>query len=728
MRCTHFRAAVVVASTILSAFLGSTSLAQIPLNDGEAEIDFINQGEWHYYYIDVQDWHAQTGFAMKELGSGNPDLYVRKDALPTLNDWDYRPYTNSLWEVVWANSTSNPPLESGRYFLGVHGRQAGRYGVGARRDVLPSAQGGMGSIPYNDGVAFRVWAPNADSVHVAGFFNGWSTTSTPLADEGNGNFSVDYRNIGPGEEYKYVIRNGQSVIWKIDSRAREVVNSVGNTIVADPEFPWTDGDFIAPAWNETVIYEMHIGTFNDSPGGLPGDFDDAVGRLDHLQALGINAIEVMPTQEFPGDFSWGYNLSQPFAVESVYGGPQALKNFVNEAHARGIAVMHDVVYNHWGPSDLELWQYDGWAPNNMGGIFFYNDFRSQTPWGDTRPDFGRGEVRQYIRDNALMWLQDYHMDGLRVDGTQFIRTTNGQGSTEIPEGWSLMQWINDDIDQVQPWTLIVAEDMANNSALTQDSNSGGAGFDSQWSAQFVHPVRGNLIAPLDSSRDMWAVKSAIEQRYSADAFERVIFTESHDEVANGKSRLPEEIWPGNAGSYESRKRSTLGAVMVMTSPGIPMIFQGQEILEDEYFRDTDPVDWSKLTTYAGINQLYTDLIRLRRNWYNTTAGLRGQSLNFHHVNNNDKVIAYHRWDGGGGGDDVVIVLNLSSQTWNSYNIGFPRGGTWNVRLNTDSVLYSSDYGNFGSLSVNATVGAKDGMNFNGDLSIAPYSALILSQD
>jgi 1,4-alpha-glucan branching enzyme len=140
--------------------------------------------------------------------------------------------------------------------------------------------------------------------------------------------------------------------------------------------------------------------------------------------------------------------AHPFAVESIYGGPDALKRFVKAAHEHGIAVLVDVVYNHFGPSDLDLWQFDGWSENGKGGIYFYNDHRSQTPWGETRPDYGRGEVRQYLRDNALMWFEEYHADGLRWDMIVYIKSIDGNEgnpANDIPEGWSLMQWINVEI-------------------------------------------------------------------------------------------------------------------------------------------------------------------------------------------------------------------------------------------------------------------------------------------
>jgi 1,4-alpha-glucan branching enzyme len=274
----------------------------------------------------------------------------------------------------------------------------------------------------------------------------------------------------------------------------------------------------------------------------------------------------------------------------------------------------------------------------------------------------------------------------------------------------------------------VAEDLQNNEWITKDTGRGGAGFGSQWDAGFVHPIRGAIIAAADAARDMWAVRDALYHRYNGDAVRRVIYTESHDEIANGHERVPEEIWPGNAGSWFSRKRSTLGAALVFTAPGIPMIFQGQEFLEDRYFRDTVPLDWAKLKTYAGIQTLYRDLIRLRRNWYNETRGLRGQNLNVHHVNNTDKLVAFHRWEQGGPGDDVVVVANFANRSYDSYTIGFPRVGQWRVRFNSDWRGYSADFGDRLGYDTVAGDGPMDGMPFQANVGLGPYAVLILSQD
>lgn len=598
-------------------------------------------------------------------------------------------------------------------------------------NIINKRHSGMGSIIHSGGTAFRVWAPHADSVYLTGSFNNWAKDADPLKHEGNGYWYSDVPRAKPGDEYRYLMNTGDGRISRMDPYARNVTSSVGNSIIHDPEFDWGIDPFEVPALNELVIYEMHIGTFNDQPGGPPGNFKSAIEKLSYLKELGINAVEVMPSMEFAGGFSWGYNPANLFAIESDYGGPCAFMEFIREAHRKGIAVIFDVVYNHFGPSDLDLWQFDGWSENDKGGIYFYNDWRSQTPWGDTRPDYGREEVRRYISDNAMMWLNDYRIDGLRWDMTAFIRNVYGNDNdpdNDIAEGWTLMQEINHDIKEKMPSKISISEDLKNNSFLVKSATDGGAGFDAQWDAAFVHPIREAVIIHDDQARNMEAVGYAISHSYNGNPFQRVVYTESHDEVANGKARIPQEISPDDAGSWAAKKRSTLGAALVFTSPGIPMIFQGQEFLEDEWFRDEDPLDWSKRDKFGGILQLYRDLIRLRLNRYNNTRGLCGRNLNIYHVNDQDKVIAFHRWEQEGPKDSVILVANLANRSHDAYRIGFPRQGTWKIRFNSDWSGYAASFGNIGGNEVVAGQGEKDGKPCSGDVAIGPYSAIILSQD
>ena len=328
---------------------------------------------------------------------------------------------------------------------------------------------GMGSTLGTHGVAFRVWAPHAQKVSVIGSFNDWDGTKHPMHGEENGYWYANVAEAHAGDQYRFLLTTPKGEFKRIDPYAREVTSSVGNALVHDVSFDWQGDDFHLAPRNELVIYELHVGTFNDQADvNHPGKFSTVSARLGYLKDLGVNAIEVMPVGEFAGERSWGYNPAQIFSVETVYGGPLAFKQFVKRAHQEGIAVILDVVYNHLGPSDLDLWQFDGWSENNHGGIYFYNDDRANTPWGQTRPDYGRGEVRQYLLDNALMWLEEYHVDGLRFDCTEFIRSVNGSDDQNLPDGWSLLQWINSEIARRYPGRITIAEDLQNNKWLTKD--------------------------------------------------------------------------------------------------------------------------------------------------------------------------------------------------------------------------------------------------------------------
>ena len=600
-----------------------------------------------------------------------------------------------------------------------------------KAEMVPRPSG-MGAIPGAKGVTFRVWAPHAEKVYLTGTFNDWSETSTPLAKEENGCWSADVSEAKPGDEYRYRIHGPQGPLSRIDPYARKVTSSIGNGVIYDPQaFDWGDDAFHPATGNELVIYEMHVGTFNVKAPGQPGTLDSAIEKLPYLQQLGINAVEVMPIAEFSGDFSWGYNPAHPFTVESIYGGPDALKRFVKAAHEHGIAVIVDVVYNHLGPSDLDLWQFDGWSENEKGGIYFYQDRRSQTPWGDTRPDYGRDEVRRYLRDNALMWLEEYHADGLRWDMIAYIKSIDGSDDNpenDIPEGWTLMQWVNAEMQHLFPGKISIGESMKNNPWVIKEVGAGGAGFNAQWDAEFVHPVRQAVIARDDTLRDLGAVSGAIEHRYDLDVFRRVIYTESHDEVANGRARVPEEIWPGKVDSWFSKKRSTLGAALVLTAPGIPMLFQGQELLEDRWFQDKDPIDWSRVEDEHGILGMYRDLIAVRRNQSGKTRGLCGQNIHIFHFNDEAKLIAFHRWDQQGPTDSVVVVVNMTNQNRDAYRLGFPRAGWWKTRFNSDSYNYDPNFHNHPTPDVETHEEGADGLPCSGEISIGPYTVVIFSQD
>jgi 1,4-alpha-glucan branching enzyme len=587
---------------------------------------------------------------------------------------------------------------------------------------------GMGPIPRADGVAFRVWAPNAQQVALVGTFNSWDANRHLMEREGNGYWYAQVPEARKGHEYRYVLKTPAGELSRTDPYARQVTDAMGNAVVHDPEFDWEGDDFRMPPWNELVVYEMHVGTFN-APRSTeqPGTFATAVERLEHLADLGVNAVELMPVAEFEGSRSWGYNPSHLFAVEIAYGGPRAFKAFIKECHRHGIAVILDVVYNHLGPTRLDLWRFDGWHQHDLGGIYFYNDSRAQTPWGHTRPDYGRPEVRQFLRDNALMWLEEYRVDGLRLDFTGHIRAVAERGGSTIPEGWHFLQELNREIRRRFPGRITIAEDLQNDPRLTEAADRGGAGFGAQWDAWPRCALRDALTAVFDESRCVGAVRDALRARYNHDAFQRVIYTESHDEVANGKCRLPQEINSSDPAGWHAQKRSTLGAGVLLTTPGIPMLFQGQEFLTPGCFSDAAPLDWGRCDRHAGIVRLYRDLAALRRNHAGVSRGLCGQHVNVFHVNEGGKVLAYHRWDRGGPRDDVVVVANFSHRTYHGYVLGLPRGGPWRLRFNSDWQGYSGVFGGTPSGDCDGQPGPRDGMPCHGAVTVGPYSVLIYSQ-
>jgi 1,4-alpha-glucan branching enzyme len=594
----------------------------------------------------------------------------------------------------------------------------------------------MGSVPYDGGVTFRIWAPNADQVHVTGSFNSWAMSTKPLAHERDGIWSADVPDAKPGDEYKFVIRNGDQTLLRTDPYARDVLAPRENGIVCRLSGRLSNishhpaSGYTAPAEDELIIYELHVGTFSQKADGQPGDFDGVISRLPYLKEIGVNAIELMPVMAFEGDRSWGYEPAQPFAVSRNYGGPNGLKRLVKAAHEHSIAVIVDVIYNHLGPWGLDVWQFDGWNQDDLGGIYFYNDWRAKTPWGHTRLDYGRQEVRKYIRDNVFMWLEEYEVDGLRWDATAYIRNAHGENNdhgADIPEGWFLMKTINEEMKSRFPSVISIAEDLHANPYLTKGTQFGGSGFDSQWDPCFVHPIRHALCAAKDEDRNMNAVRDALTFQYNDSAFQRLICTESHDEVANGSTRIPEEVAVTNGCGIMAKKMAALGATLLLTSPGIPMIFQGQEFLDIGRFDDLTPLDWSNMERNEGLVHLFRDLSRLRRNLEGGTSGLRGQHIDVYHINDQEKAIAYRRWNDDESGDEVVVIVNFSGRELRSYPIGLPSPGSWKVHFNGDRKEYDESFGDFGASIVEVNAISVGGSSYESVVNVGAYSGLILSQ-
>lgn len=676
----------------------------------------------------------------------------------------------------------------------------------------------LGSTPHAGGVTFRVWAPYMDAVAVK--IN--DGAAVPMAkepghtDPGDTIWVVDVPGAKAGDKYKYAITYSGNTAEFVDPRGRQLTDytAAAASVVVDTA-SGTLAPFSVPALNNLVIYEMHIGSFNPNEAN-EGKFDfvGAKQKLDYLQKLGINAIELLPVNETVvgggggrggrgrgarggaatqqagaatqpgaaatqpiaaraggragaggrGDYNWGYDPASYYALKTSYGTPAQFKDFVNAAHARGIAVFIDVVYNHMHSGNL-LRNWGGFTnaeyPN---GFFFNNAARGSSPWGP-RPDFSRPQVLEHLRDNALMFLNEYGVDGLRWDSTGNIRAFRDRDAANTPNaaGQELIRTTLNEFRKTQPTKIMIAEDLFNTALVTQPTAEGGLGFNSQWDNDLCAVVR-KTVTGEDKDRNLSLLKTIIEvsnrvadfgkfqdgqdivashaagtaKKTGDDPFKRVIFTENHDEAGHANEqklgvpnvRVPTAVDPRDPQSTKAKKLSTLAAAVLLTSPGVPMLFQGQEMLDPREFTFgvNIPMQWNRVESQSGTIKMYTDLIGLRRNLSGKTAGLTGKNVNVYHVDEANHTLAYHRWDKGGVGDDVIVVTNFSGTAIPAMNVGFPSAGKWTVRFNSGSSSYDPAFQNGDTADVTATSTAADGLGFSGKIAVGPYSAIILSKD
>ena len=580
----------------------------------------------------------------------------------------------------------------------------------------------LGVTRFGDETEFRVWAPFAKSVAITGSV---VAEPTSLVSEEDGYWSISLRGVEPGQNFKYRIETADGrILEKNDPRARQLTSSdKGESVVIDPDFDWQDVEHSPIPAEKQIIYELHIGTFNRPDAATPGTFADAIEKLDYLSDLGINMIELMPVTSMAFSYGWGYAPNHLYSVEANYGGRHGMLEFVREAHRRGIGVILDVVYNHFFP-ETDLWQFDGWGENGRGGIYFYNDERGDTPWGG-RPDFGRPEVRQFILDNVAMWMTEYRLDGLRVDSTIYMRNTEGHNDDpahDIGDAWSLLGEMSELAHKINPHAIMIAEDCAGNAFLTKQADEGGCSFDAQWELGFPHVLREALGIKPDVERGLKGVRYELEKNYNGDAFEKVVFADSHDTAANGSVRLNEAVSPGNAAGVSAREQALLADAMMLTAPGIPMLLQGQEFMQEGAFNDWKELEWGKATTHRGIVNAHKHLIDLRLNKYGHTAGLLGQHTAIFHQDDTNFVIGFHRWDKGGAGDDVLVIVNFGDNSHDSYELPLPSTGTWITRFNSSWKGYSEDFREIRIESVSTDKTGKV------KIPLSAYTVILLSQD
>jgi 1,4-alpha-glucan branching enzyme len=577
----------------------------------------------------------------------------------------------------------------------------------------------LGATATADGVRFRVWAPGAAAATVHGDF-----TAQPMTRGAGGVFEATAPDARPGHRYRYTFTRAGMTYERIDPRALELRDGMG-VVQAPDTYAWRARDFRPPALRETVLYELHVGSFSVAPGEPHGTFASLTARLDALADLGVNAIELMPVNDFGSGTRWGYGPRHWFAVTQAYGSPDDLRRLVDEAHARGIAVVLDIVYNHYtGGRDAPLYCLDGDCADGTHGLYFFRDMQYRsTPWGP-RPDFARTEVMTYLLDGAALWLGTYRMDGFRWDSVSNVRGIDGQGT--VPGGRDLLVRGNALTRAMRPGAMVIAEDLKGNAAITRAATDGtGFGFDTQWDG-FTYVMHEQLAPASDDARDLGAIRNALQGNYNGDPFARITGSENHDTVGNDGARFPQRVDARDPGSFAARKRSMLAAALALTAPGVPMLFMGQEHLEPGVFTPTPaPLDWSREEGHARVRAFYRRLVRMRRNLDGETPGLLGRNLQVMHFHDANKVVSFRRWDRNG--DDVVVIANLRNRRYAQYSFGVPAGGAWRVRVDSDDPRWSTDFGGRATETVEAVARAYDNQPFTLTVPLGPWSVVVLSR-
>lgn len=566
---------------------------------------------------------------------------------------------------------------------------------------------------------FRVWAPFARSVAIQGEFSDWAEIPLAKSDqfEDDGVWVTRIADVRPGQSYNYSIigHHGQKLV-RNDPRAKVLTDSDnGMSVVADETFDWgSDKDFQPAPIENQVLYELHIGTFARPDAATIATFADAIGKLDHLKDLGITTVELMPITSMSASFGWGYAPNAVYSVEGVYGGMFGLKNFVKEAHDRGIAVVLDLVYNHFLGGSAGLWQFDGWTKGKRGGIYFYNDDRGDTPWGG-RPDYGRAEVRSFILDNVAMWLNDYHIDGMRLDSTIYMRNVNGKNNDpagDISDAWQLLGDATDLAHKINPAALMIAEDCAGNDWITKPRSDAGCGFDTQWDLGLPHVIRGALDIAGEPS-GLGHLNDVMSQQFNGDWRQRIVFADSHDTAANGGARIV-SVAAKDPHNVDARRIAILSSAIALTTPGVPMLLAGSEFLQSGDFNDWQALNWDNLEQFSGIVTAHRHLIALRRNQYGDTTGLTSGEINVLGADEGAKVLTYKR--GNDNDHPVIVVASFNSNKLPDYVLPLPEG-EWKVRFNSSWKGYSSD---FVELRMHKIVAGRS-------ITLPPYGVLILTK-
>ncbi len=590
------------------------------------------------------------------------------------------------------------------------------------------------------GVLFAVWAPNAERVSVTGDFNHWDGRYHPMRVRGNtGVWELFIPNLEPGALYKYEIRNRHSgeVMLKIDpyGQAFEQRPDTASIVTPEDNSLWQDRDWLeqrrALDWQHAPmsIYELHPGSWQRGPEGEFLNYRELAERLvPYIQELGFTHIELLPVTEHPFDPSWGYQTTGYYAPTSRFGSPDDFRYFVDFCHQNGIGVFVDWVPSHFPKDAHGLARFDG-TP-----LYEHEDPRlgEHLDWATLIFNYSRSEVKNFLLSSAMYWLEEFHIDGLRVDAVasmlylDYSRTDwipNRFGGRENLEAIEFLREMNTAVHAAHPGVLMMAEESTSWPAVSRPVHVGGLGFDLKWNMGWMNDTL-DYIAHQPVHRRFHHDMLTFSMLYAFT--ENFLLPLSHDEVVHGKQSMLNKM-PGD----EWQKHANLRALYtyMFAHPGKKLLFMGTEFGQGIEWDSTQTIDWYVLEypLHRGISRLVADLNRL----YRSSPALHQYEFDwqgFEWIDCHDSEQSIISFERKSDHERLVVIVNFTPVPRHNYRIGVPHSGAWREIFNSDSEYYGgSNLGN-GAGSLQAETLAWMNRPASLALTVPPLGALILQPE
>lgn len=590
------------------------------------------------------------------------------------------------------------------------------------------------------GVLFATWAPSAERVSIIGDFNHWDGRRYPMRNRGNsGVWELFIPGLGEGNLYKFEIRNHNSgkVVQKTDPYAQQFENrpKTASIVTSEKKYDWQDNEWMKQRleydWlhQPTSIYEVHLGSWQRDDEGNFLNYRDIAHRLtEYIQQTGFTHIELLPITEHPLDASWGYQTTGYFAPTSRFGTVDDFHYFVDYLHQHNIGILLDWVPAHFPKDEHGLAKYDGSA------LYEHEDPRKgeHRDWGTLIYNYGRNEVRNFLLSSALFWLEEFHLDGLRVDAVasmlylDYSRNSddwvpNIHGGNENIEAIEFFRELNSVTHAEHPGTIIIAEESTSWPQVTRPTELGGLGFSMKWNMGWMHDTLNYLSKdPIHRHYHHNQLTFGLLYLFS----ENFVLPFSHDEVVHGKSSMLNKM-PGD--EWQKFANLRLLYTYMFTYPGKKLLFMGCEFGQSDEWNHDSALQWHLMqyASHQGVKTLVGDLNRL----YQQQPALSQHDFEpqgFAWIDCNDtdqSVLSYSRHSDD---ETLIIILNFTPVPRENYRIGVSEAGVYREVLNSDSEYYA---GSNISNGVNITTDPVSWMSHPHSLSITlpPLAGIVLKK-